>query len=210
MKIYYWDNFYQKKIKISKPSSFAKFIVKKMKKNKTLLDIGCGNGRDTFYFNKKGLNVVGIEKSKIAVKNNKKILEKKKIKNISFYNVNIFSKKFENLEKFDYVYLRFVIHAISKQIENKLLKNLSKITKENSIVFFEFRTTKDKLFKRGKIISKYERQTNHYRRFIKFDDFIKTLNKLKNFKILYKIEKKGLAKYKNDNPVLGRIILKRK
>lgn len=210
MKIYYWDNFYQKKIKISKPSSFAKFIVKKLKKNKTLLDIGCGNGRDTFYFNKKGLNVVGIEKSKIAVKNNKKILEKKKIKNISFYNVNIFSKKFENLEKFDYVYLRFVIHAISKQIENKLLKNLSKITKENSIVFFEFRTTKDKLFKRGKIISKYERQTNHYRRFIKFDDFIKTLNKLKNFKILYKIEKKGLAKYKNDNPVLGRIILKRK
>ena len=41
-------------------------------------------------------------------------------------------------------------------------------------------------------------------------DFIKTLNKLKNFKILYKFEKKGLAKYKDDNPVLGRIILKRK
>ena len=114
MKIYYWDNFYQKKIKISKPSSFAKFIVKRLKKNKTLLDIGCGNGRDTFYFNRKGLSVVGIEKSKIAVKNNKKILVKKKIKNINFLNINIFSKKFENLEKFDYVYLRFVIHAISK------------------------------------------------------------------------------------------------
>ena len=210
MKIYYWDNFYQKKIKISKPSSFAKFIVKRLKKNKTLLDIGCGNGRDTFYFNRKGLSVVGIEKSKIAVKNNKKILVKKKIKNINFLNINIFSKKFENLEKFDYVYLRFVIHAISKKVENKLLKNLSKITKKNSIVFFEFRTTKDQLFKRGKILSKYERLTNHYRRFIEFDDFIKTLNKLKNFKILYKFEKKGLAKYKDDNPVLGRIILKRK
>ena len=47
-------------------------------------------------------------------------------------------------------------------------------------------------------------------RFIEFDDFITTLNKLNNFKILYKTEKKGLAKYKNDNPVLGRIILKRK
>ena len=94
MKIYYWDNFYQKKIRISKPSSFAKFIVKKLKKNKTLLDIGCGNGRDTFYFNKKGLNVVGLEKSKIAVKNNKKLLAEKKIKNIDFFNINISSKKF--------------------------------------------------------------------------------------------------------------------
>lgn len=210
MKIYYWDNFYQKKIRISKPSSFAKFIVKKLKKNKTLLDIGCGNGRDTFYFNKKGLNVVGLEKSKIAVKNNKKLLAEKKIKNIDFFNINISSKKFQNLKKFDYVYLRFVIHAISQKIENKLLKNLSKITKKNSIVFFEFRTTKDQLFKKGKILSKYERHTNHYRRFIEFDDFITTLNKLNNFKILYKTEKKGLAKYKNDNPVLGRIILKRK
>ena len=52
-------------------------LLKKLKKNKTLLDIGCGNGRDTFYFNKKGLNVVGLEKSKIAVKNNKKLLAEK-------------------------------------------------------------------------------------------------------------------------------------
>lgn len=209
MKIYYWDNFYQKKIKISKPSTFARFIIKNLEKNKSLIDIGCGNGRDTFFFNMRGINATGIEKSKIAVDKNRQIIKKKSMKGIKFLNLNICSDKFQKLGKFDYVYSRFFIHAISQKIETKLLNDIKKITQKNSLIFFEFRTTKDPLFKKGKVLSKYERYTDHYRRFIEFDKFIKNFNKMKFFKILYKIEKKGLAKYKNDDPVVGRIILKR-
>ena len=68
MKIYYWDKYYKKNLKKANPSSFAKFVFPFIKKNKTLIDIGCGNGRDNFFFSKKKINILGIEKSKIAVK----------------------------------------------------------------------------------------------------------------------------------------------
>lgn len=208
MKTLYWDKFYQKKLKLSKPSSFAKFILKYLEKNKKLIDIGCGNGRDSFFFNKKNLNVCGIEKSEKATLINNKIISQKNIRNINFKNFDINSDKFYKVNKVDYVYSRFFIHAIPKKTEIKLFKNIKKICKKKCLIFLEFRTTKDPLYKKGKKLSKFERYTDHYRRFIDFDKFIKNLEKNKNFIVIYKIEKKGLAKYKNDNPVLGRVILK--
>jgi hypothetical protein len=47
----YWDKFYKLKRKNNKPSNFAKFIKKKFFSKKIyLLEIGCGDVRDSFYF----------------------------------------------------------------------------------------------------------------------------------------------------------------
>ena len=79
----YWNKYYNKK-KIQKASSFAIFIFKKFLRKKIknnlylkLLDIGCGDGRDSFYFSKKKIETVGIDASKSAIKNNKKNIKKK-------------------------------------------------------------------------------------------------------------------------------------
>ena len=45
--------------------------------------------------------------------------------------------------------------------------------KKESKIYLEFRTDKDPLIKKGKKISKYERYTDHYRRFINIDTFKK-------------------------------------
>lgn len=52
----YWDDFY-KIFLVKEESSFARFVYKKIqnKKINKLLDVGCGNGRDTFFFLKKDL-----------------------------------------------------------------------------------------------------------------------------------------------------------
>ena len=44
----------------------------KLKKNSKLIDIGCGKGRHATYFNKKGMNVVGIDLSKKSIQSAKK------------------------------------------------------------------------------------------------------------------------------------------
>ena len=54
--INYWESFYKKKNKF-KESTFAKFVYKKIKNKKlngALIDIGCGNGRDSVFFSKSG------------------------------------------------------------------------------------------------------------------------------------------------------------
>ena len=70
--INYWDNYYEN-IKISSESSFAKFTLKylvRKRKGKTIIDIGCGDGRDSLYFYKQNLDVVGIDISKSVINKN--------------------------------------------------------------------------------------------------------------------------------------------
>ena len=87
----YWNKFYSN-FSFSKESNFAKFCLKYIKKNSDLLDIACGNGRDTFFFIKSGIKCQGIDISKIAIKNNTK-----KIKN-TFQVMDACTRRF-NLKK---------------------------------------------------------------------------------------------------------------
>ena len=77
--------------------------------------------------------------------------------------------------------------------------------KKNLYIALEFRTIKDELMNKGKIISQYERITDHYRRFINTDDL---KNKFLNsgFKILYQKNGINLSKTRIENPHLSRII----
>jgi tellurite methyltransferase len=205
---YYWDKIYSKVENIKKPSSFAKFCLKNyinIKKTTKLLDIGCGDGRDTIFFSKK-LHSIGIDKSKTSID----FLKKKYSKNneIIFHRINLDYLHLSKLLKYDYIYIRFLFHAINLSSENKLFKHLKKLMKKNCIIMAEFRSDKDPLMKLGKKISENETYTDHYRRFINFEKFIDMLKK-RGYKIIYQKEKKGFSVAKNDNPVLCRIIFRK-
>ena len=63
----YWNKFY-KRIKIQQPSKFALFAYKKLtklKKKFTMIDVGCGNGRDTIFFIKKKIDIIGLDQSNV-------------------------------------------------------------------------------------------------------------------------------------------------
>jgi len=211
-KNYYWD-FYYKKIKNNfanlKPSSFAIFFKKKYLKNSTnLLELGCGNGRDTFFFNDKVNSIVAIDSSVEVINRNKKILKNNKSK-IKFINKNFEKFNHNKFKLINSVYARFFLHTINSKQENNLIKIFKIISKKelNTIFAMEFRTTKDSLKKNGKKISNNERFTDHYRRFI---DVVKFKNKLKksNFKIIYFKEGINLSKTRSENPHLCRIVFK--
>tara|TARA_Y100000816_G_scaffold43439_1_gene27224 strand:- start:1620 stop:1868 length:249 start_codon:yes stop_codon:yes gene_type:complete len=67
-------------------------------------------------------------------------------------------------------------------------------------IALEFRTTKDDLIKKGRKISKNERVTSHYRRFIKLEKFEKKIKELK-FKVIYKKIGKNLSKTNKENRI---------
>jgi len=86
------------------------------------------------------------------------------------------------------------------------LKNCIKILKKKSFFFLEFRTSKDPLIKKGKVISKYERIFGHYRRFINLKEFRKRVN-LYGYKIYYLKTSYNYAKFKRQKPHIARVIL---
>jgi SAM-dependent methyltransferase len=196
----YWNKYYKKRIKF-KESNFARFVWKFIRYNsiKNIADIGCGNGRDSLFFLKKGLNVSGYDNSKIVINNNIKEYGK------NFFILDLCKKKINITKKFDVLYLRFFIHAISKKMQNNLLLNLKKISHKKSLFFFEYRTINDPLIKKGIKISAYERFTTHYRRFIKTNEFVSTLEEF-NLKVIYKRTSNKFSITKNDTPEISRII----
>jgi ubiquinone/menaquinone biosynthesis C-methylase UbiE len=202
----YWNEYYDCNVTNKKPSNFAKFIKKNyIKKNTTLLDVGAGDGRDSFYFTKYAKYIFAIDKADTAISKNKLKAKKLNIKNILFNKlqsnkINILKKK-----KIDIIYARFFLHAINEANENMFLNNIKKYFKHNIITTLEFRTNRDVLRKKGKKISINERYTDHYRRFIDINNFKKKLEKMK-FKILYIKSGIGLSKNLSDNPHLCRIV----
>ena len=212
--IKHWNKFYSNKKQLIKPSNFAKFLYKKFLikgKGKKLIDIGCGNGRDSFFFANKKFDVTSLDKSDIAVKNNLIYKEKYRYKNIDFIRSDINKKSILKRKKYDYIYLRFFVHTITHLSQRKLFQLLNRISKKRtSLIMLEFRTINDRLMKKGKIISKYERVNNHYRRFINTKDFIKEFMSTIKCKIIYFHEGKGMLIFKKDNPHLCRLIFKKK
>lgn len=204
----FWNKFYKKKLILDKPSNFALFILKFLKKNNTkIIDVGCGNGRDIFHFRKNKIDFFGIELSKSATKIIKKKLKNREEKNKIFNDnfVNFDYKK--NIQGDFSIYSRFTWHSISKKSENIFLKKMARIP-NLKYLFIETRSDKDELCGVGKKISKNEFITDHYRRFINKNDLLKKIKK--TFKIIYLKESKGFSKFKNEDPCLIRLIAKKK
>tara|TARA_B100000767_G_C19774631_1_gene541861 strand:+ start:4550 stop:5182 length:633 start_codon:yes stop_codon:yes gene_type:complete len=203
--ISYWNKFYKKKI-ISDESTFAKFTYAKIKNQKgKILDIGCGNGRDSFFFNKKGYEVTAIDISQKAIQKN----SKKKRERLSFKKFDIGSDK--EVGKFEIIYCRFFLHTVDQFLEKKLIELIKKSKKENTIVFFEFRNFKDKIF--GKFKSSdhnkvIEFEKGHFRRIIDPTKFKKSFIVATRAKIIYEKSSINLSIVKKDNPNLSRMIFK--
>ena len=65
MSDYYQQNFrkYHEKTFSVDPTSFLTPFAEKLKPGATILDIGCGSGRDLLWFKERGFEVVGFERS---------------------------------------------------------------------------------------------------------------------------------------------------
>lgn len=204
----FWNIFYKKKLAINKPSNFAVFVRKFLKKySSTIIDVGCGNGRDLLYFKKKKYDFMGIDLSKNAVSLIRKKLKNKKDKEKVIQSDFSRFDYTRNIKKKFSIYSRFTWHTIDEKSESLFLR---KISRNNNLeyIFIETRSDKDKLCGIGKKISKNEFITDHYRRFINKKNLVKKINK--NFKIIYLKEDKGFSKFKKEDPCLIRLIAIRK
>jgi len=201
----YWNAYYQKRSAPIKPSSFAIFCLENFFDQPChIYEFGCGNGRDSFYFAKHH-QVTAVDESDVVINANNVRAKEEGINTLNFIAGAFgFDVKGEPAVV-DAVYSRFVMHAMQEDTETKALNKAFEILKPNGKLLLEFRTNKDPLMQQGLKVGESERVTDHYRRFIDFEQFCDKLIDI-GFVIDYKIEKQGLATYGNDDPVVGRVI----
>ena len=144
----YWENYYSKHREPSNCSPFAEFVTPFLKDGKRLIEFGCGNARDSKHFAQQGVNVLAIDQCEKEIAY---LTEKfEETKNLNFLAADM--TNLSELEKSDFLYSRFTIHAINKQGEEKLIKWASNNLKTDGLFFVEVRSVKDELFGVGKAL----------------------------------------------------------
>lgn len=199
----YWNNYYQNKSAPLSESQFANYVLSFIDPGKTIIDCGCGNGRDALFFHKNGLIVTAVDASDKTIE---QLNSEYKDNGIQFSCDDFVDSSVIWNQSFDYVYSRFTLHAITKQQEDIFLKNVYNSLKDSGKLFIEVRSIHDELFGKGIKLSNDEFYYNdHYRRFLNIDILIKSLNSI-GYTIKYAEEKKGFAKYMDQDPQIIRII----
>lgn len=202
----YWNSYYAKKLtEIQSPSDFARTVISYLEPGKSLIDLGCGNGRDSIYFLNHHLNVTGIDVSEEAISQ----LNQLKLKNGNFVCDDFVSSKALYQVQYDYIYSRWTMHAISEQQEDELLGNARDALKEGGLFLIEARSVRDSLYGKGTCVGKHAFIYNsHFRRFMEKEVFARKLEN-HGFRVISVEEGENFSKTETSNPMLVRIVASR-
>lgn len=201
-----WNKFYEK-FKFSIPSQFCVLTAIELNAEDVLIDLGCGNGRDSLYFLiNQNILTYGVDQSEAAIKS---IIESDSALHKNFFNfdltiesswIDLFSKIPRGSKRLIF-YSRFFNHSLTEEEENTLIKMLMKYSKSGDKCYFEFRVDEDK--------SRTHIFGEHFRRFQSSTAFIEKFSHTP-FELEYFIEGRGMAKFKSEDPFVGRFIFTNK
>ncbi len=180
----YWEKFYKKKHTM-KHTAFANDSIKIIKNifaenNVSIIDVMAGNGRDTVYLNSQSnFSCTGVDGAFESSFVKKESLHKTLQKNCCY----------------DVVYSRFGLHCISYREIEKLIQWTQ------NIIAAEFRIKGDRAIL-------YPDSKGHKRNYIDLGKIISFFIN-NDFEIKIMSVGRGLAKYKNEDPLVARIYAQR-
>lgn len=168
----------------------------------TLVDLGCGNGRDSLFFARLGMRVIGVDASAEAVKHCRERAEGLDAHFICSHieDMQLASSVMSHLSEQSklLVYARFFLHAIDDSSECALFNLVDSIWLHDTKFALEFRTHRDSL---------QPKETHkHYRRFIDPTNFLTRASR-NGYSLDYFVEGFGYSKYRNDDAHVARVIL---
>ncbi|MBR5166518.1 MAG: class I SAM-dependent methyltransferase [Salinivirgaceae bacterium] len=202
----YWDAFY----KTNRPESmemslFARFAMKWLPLGSSIVDMGCGNGRDSLFFAKNGMHVLGVDASSTAIN----LLNNLQHPNAEFICGDFISDARIYSRNYDCFYSRFTLHAISFEQQKQFVANVFNSLNHKGMFMIEVRGVNDPKFGQGEFVERNAYILDgHYRRFIVMEEILTELITM-GFVIKYAEENTGFAPYGDENPEIIRIIAKR-
>lgn len=208
----FWNQHYQN-FDVSIASPFAVFCAQNyLFATDTVVELGCGNGRDAMFIAPKVRSYIGLDSSSVAIK---ALSEKAQVQGPVFNDKTKFLEKDFTGQLFDeligdgdriVIYSRFSYHSVTYSAAAQLMINLQSISVPFSVMM-EVRTIYDELYGQGREVGKHEFVTDHYRRFVDPEMFLNELNQ--SFDVSYFETSKGFAPFKDSDPKVLRTIFQK-
>jgi SAM-dependent methyltransferase len=174
----YWDKLWAKPSNAS-ANNFAirAYQLIKAKNYSTLLDLGCGDGRDAIYFCRKGLKVTAVDFSSVA-------MDRFKTENPEFQCICQDIRNIEFKEKsFDVVYSHLSLQYFDDATTKQIIGNLYQILANNGLLFIKCKSTDDQLYGQGEKIGEDVFFKEHIRHFFSKEYMTQILHQFKVIKI---------------------------
>ncbi len=208
----YWANFYAR-TEYTSGSTFFEFVNGRADMPAHVIDIGCGDGRDSYAFGLAGGNVTGLDRSHIGVRHADKKAESMGMGDRVQFQACDVGHPAELRAVLDTAieragdapllfYARFFLHSIPEDVQETLMSVIAKVARPGDQFAAEFRTTADS--------DRMKVHTKHYRRFQDGPGFGLTLRERYGFALDFEVESTGLSPYKDEDPVLYRVLAKRR
>jgi len=186
----------------SEPVEILKRYYEKFDITKPVLDIGAGQGRNSFFLAKAGYTVDAIDPSRISIETINEITKREN------YKINTYQKSFDEFTYRNYPYTAILVFGLLQILDLKsisLLRNMiDKYTTNGSLVFITAFSNKDVSF------MKYEKEWNkagrnsfcdnngNYRTFFEIDEII---NLFDSYKIIHQWEGLGRKHRHGNSPI---------
>lgn len=152
-------------------------------KHKTLLDLGCGAGRDSLYFAQKGLKVTATDWSQSGLDQLRKLAEKNKVANLEVIQQDI-SKLTFNPNSFDVIYAHLSLHYFDDETTKQICDKLYSVLKKDGLLFIKCKSTDDMLYGRGrKLEENMYKHRDHVRHFFNKEYMTALLAKFQIIKV---------------------------
>lgn len=204
----HWNSFYASAEvqRLKPPSQFGAFVIGELPTGTTVIDVGCGSGRDALFFASHRHPVVGVDGSTAAIAHCSATAQALGL-DASFLCAEVQSADLATRLKAMpavaqatelAVYARFFLHAIPEDGEDALLDLVGQLALPGHTRFaVEFRTQRDATLPKS--------TAQHYRRFI---DPVSLLAKgvQRGMAIRYFVEGFGFAKYRDDDAHVARCV----
>lgn len=208
----YWNEYYRGKQSSvtapAVPSQFAAFALSALEGVEHIVELGCGNGRDSLFFARQGINVTGVDASDTAIA----ACTEQAVRGeypARFLTAALGKSDIIGLVwpaglptdlRGTLLYARFFLHAVPEEAEDEFFSMAKTISEYGAAVAVEFRTDRDE---------RQEKVTpTHYRRFINPLAF-HTKAIAAGLKADYFAEGTGFAKYRNDDAHVARFIMRK-
>lgn len=195
----FWEKFYAERKGTLEPSPFAQFVWEKYKPAGTLVELGCGNGRDSLFFADLKLDVLGIDQCTTTISRLNALQ-----KNNGKFEVADFTA-LGDIGVFNNIYSRFTLHSVTKDQASATLNWGYHALTKNGLFFIEVRSVNDELYGEGTEVEPDAFVTDHYRRFVRLQDLTSELKSI-GFQVKYSEESRGFAVYKTEDPSVIRIV----
>jgi hypothetical protein len=204
----YWANFYAHTEPIA-GSPFCAAVLDRTDLPQVVIDLGCGDGRDSVAFGVAGRSVLGIDRSDMAVQHAGRAAAGHGVSDrVRFVACDVSDPSALRTVLADELagrsaepvlyYARFFLHSIPEDVQDALLTLLAELARPGDAFAAEFRTDKDA--ENPKVFGK------HYRRFQNAEVFATRLHEDYGFTIVDQQQGTGLSPYRDEDPELYRVV----